>query len=505
MINNSRIVPYALEIADQEYRNKFLNHLNATVDLHEKQREIVRSVFQGFNVVVSCGRKFGKSFTVQYLAIRKAVLFKKAYIYIILPFAKQVREIYWEQTIIPQLCPPGYIKKIDNQAMRITLNSGSFIKFDGSDNTELHRGPAVHLLLPDEIKDIDPAFWPAMLPNLTATKGTFAAFGTPPGEMESEKAKKWFELCDRPLTDPKTKFFIGASEENPYADKAFLRAEKERLIATSQEDVWLREYCGVYKRSRAESIFPMFSRKEHVFRTQDLLEEVNDLTLQGEELEYWLIQDPGSSSVFAQLFLVWHKATSRIWVLDESYVTDTAKATVLEMYKLEVEKATAILGDMTKWTNLYDEQASWFYNERVAMNLADGLIATEKNKWRTVDQKDLKSGLATFKDILAYKLIKIADRCENFITEIQGYRRQHVKRKSKDHLIDCGRYFILKSGFRIPENIIQDITRLAKAPQAVVSRQNKDSKVIEISDLDMMIENDISEMMLSEAIQWDGW
>lgn len=497
-----KLVPYALEIADEAYRTRFLNGLHERMELHPKQLQIAQAVFAGYNVTASCGRKFGKSSLVQYIALRKAALFKKAYIYVILPSLKQAREIYWEQLIIPDICPDGFITRRDKGDLRVGFSSGSFIKFDGSDNPELHRGPAVHLFIPDELKDCDPKLMPAMLPNLLATRGTFAAFGTPPDEEESPEAKMWFEIMDRHLIDPKTKYFEGSSSDNPHNDKSAIKRERQRLIDSGREDEFDREYRGIYKRSTVESVFPMWSDKAHVAETQEVLDEVTAL---GDEVEYWLIQDPGSSSVFAQLYLAYHKKTAMLYILDEGYVTDPRKATVLEMYRMEIEKCGAIEGNLAAWQNVYDEQAVWFFNERVNLGVADGLMATEKNKWRVTHAKDLKAGLTTVRDILTYGRIKVAKRCENFIEEVRGYRKAQIKRKAKDHLIDCLRYFVLKSYYSIPTEVIADLSSISVEVKKKIEATVQKGTGLAFEDLDEMIALDISEMMVAEALKWDGW
>jgi hypothetical protein len=505
-LRRAKLVPYAAEIADAEYRAKFLNGLHERIELNSFQLEVAGNVFAGKNVVASVGRKAGKSTCVQYIATRKAALFKRSYIYVILPTVKQAREIYWEQLIIPDICPPGFITKMSRTELRITFSSGSFIKFDGSDNPELHRGPAVHLFVVDELKDCEPKLMPAMLPNLLATKGTFAMFGTPPDEAESPKAKMWFEMVERPLTDKTTIYIEGKSEENPFNDKNALRKERERLIAAGQEDVWLREYCGQFKRSQVESIFPMFTEIDHVFKTGDVLDEALALSRSSEpgQWEWWLIQDPGSSSVFGHLYIGYYKPLAMVYIVDEAYVTDPKRATVLEMYRVEMRKMGAIEPDLNKWINVYDEQASWFPNERAQMGAAGRLVPTDKNKWRTAYEKDLKAGLTTVRDMLTYKRVKIADRCENLIREIRGYRKKHVKRKSQDHLIDCLRYFVLKSFYTIPKEIIDDLSMIPdvvreKVQESVAARQLSDGQ------LEAMMENDISEFIIAEALEWDGF
>jgi hypothetical protein len=500
------LVPFAYEIADEKYRAKFLNGIDERVELHPGQIQVTHSLLNGVNVVVSCGRKWGKSFCVQYVALRKAVLFKKAYVYVILPFAKQAKEIYWQQLIIPEICPDGFIDGMNKGDMRITFTSGSFIKFDGGDNPELHRGPAVHLFICDELKDCDPKLMPAMMPNLLSTRGNFGVFGTPPDEQESDKAKMWFEMMERPTIDRKTVYYEGRSEDNPYNDVEALKREKERLLATGQEDVWLREYCGKYKRSQVESIFPMWADKHHVAPVDEVLDEARQLADRAEvgDFEYWLVQDPGSSSVFGQLYLGYYKPLAMIYVLDEAYVTDPRKATVLEMYRVELAKCGMIEPDMGRWINLYDEQASWFLNERIQIGANERLIATDKNKWRVTHQKDLKAGLTTARDILSYNRLKVADRCEHFIAEMRGYKKSLIKRKGSDHLIDCFRYFILKSYYSIPKEVLDDLSMIPEVVRQKV-KESSVSKDLTEDMLDAMEEQDISEYMIAEALQWDGF
>lgn len=429
----------------------FLSSLHGNIALHPGQVPVARAVFSGFNIKADCGRKFGKTTVANYIAARMAASQRDFPLYVIGPWSKQIREIYWQSrdpNRLTKIVHPKFIKRIYQQDMRVVLWNNSFIKFDGSDDPDIHRGITCGHLVMDEQKDFDPEFWPAMEPNLVPMKALFSSFGTPPDTDATASAKQYLDLTERCQTDKSCKYFRLPSHTNPHIDRSILEAIKVRLLNRGEEDVWLREYEGVFVKGGHGSIFPMFNRDvQNVFPHEELFREVQR---DSGSLEWHTSADPGTATKFGQLFLAYNRYTATVYVLDELYVGSQAENSVVSMYGKEAQIIDELYPYPDEWLYTYDEAALWFWNERNAMKQNYGWMPSDKGAMKRATGEQ-KPGISWIKDAMRFGKLKISDRCKNLIYEIESYIKDKDGNipKRDDHLLDPLRYFFFRIGYSV--------------------------------------------------------
>lgn len=433
-------------ITDQGYINNFHAKLGEKFKLHDAQLEIAKASARGKHVKVDCGRKFGKTVTAKYVTLRTAVLYRDAPIYIVAPKLKQAREIYHVKREIERMCPPGYIKRVYNQDMRYVFNSGSFIKIDGSDNPELHRGPDMFMLTVDEIKDCHPEMMPAIEPNILTMRGLMLLLGTPPDNDVTPEAKIYWAYSELAKHDPDWAYFRMPSSANPHNPKDALEKIKARLFANGDQDVWYREYEGIYVQGGKGYIFPTFDNEargsKNIFPDNVILEKVRELFQKG-EIELYCIADPGTARAFCQVFIAYHRRSGDIYQFAEIYETGQGDNSVRALTPIELEKMSLVQPDPFAWILRYDEAARWFQKERESAGTDYGWEPTQKY-YMKAETGDLKPGLSLLKDVIRLGKYHVAESCENTISEIRNYSKNRlgVVAKRNDHAIDCLRYFL---------------------------------------------------------------
>ena len=155
-----------------------------------------------------------------------------------------------------------------------------------------------------------------------------------------------------------------------------------------------------------------------------------------------LMADPGTTTVFATLFIAIHPYTKHIYILDEIYETDRNLTSTNVMWTEMIEKARDLhpgssLESFEDWIKGYDQAAAWFASEMI-YNHGVSFIPTDKAN----NKKE--NGISLIKDIFLKNLITISDRCQNTIKEISRYhtneRGEFIKKN--DHTIDIIRYML---------------------------------------------------------------
>lgn len=160
--------------------------------LHSKQMEIFQSFLAGARfMVISCGRRFGKTMLCAFIVIWDALQNPKHNIWIVAPTFPQT-DILWEMVI--EYLPPQYVKQIFEGKKLIELKNGSRIWAKSADNPQALVGRGLDLIVFDEASMCDIAAWNYMRPALGDRKGR-AIFPTTP------KGKNWF--YDIFMKDPK--------------------------------------------------------------------------------------------------------------------------------------------------------------------------------------------------------------------------------------------------------------------------------------------------------------
>jgi len=266
----------AKQLSEDQKNRLFIQDLNKMHDPHPGQMDIGRAIFVEKKrlIFAKCGRKFGKSWIARYASYRKSGTQSKLPTYIILPVLKQAKEIYWAGRQLQDFIHPRWIEHIDNSQCRITLWNKSFIKLDGSDNTEMHRGPECGFFVGDEMKDFDIRLWPAMLPNLLVLRGQALFLGTPPDNDIEPSALQYLRLSEECESESDCFLAKYPSSMNPKVPQDLLEKIRDRLIANGEEDVWLREYMAEFVKAGHKLIFPMFDETKHVFSYEDIMREL---------------------------------------------------------------------------------------------------------------------------------------------------------------------------------------------------------------------------------------
>lgn len=446
---------------EQAVAQYFINELHGIWKPHTGQIPLGRALFVDNKIgAFGCfGRKAGKSTFGMYAPIRRAGVVPYTPCYIILPWAKQAREIYWASKRLERMIPRKFVKKVYQNEMRIILYNDSFVKLDGADNPELHRGPDMGFVTLDEMKDHHPDCWPGIRPNLLSVGGQFLAIGTPPDNDTEPKARQFFELEDECKQRPDMHWSNIPTSANPHNQfpEGELERIRDRLIANGQEDVWWREYMGIYVKGVERYIFPMLDRDApNIFPDEVLTEE---LGWNRGQLEWHCVADPGST--FAYLFIGYNRYTGCIYFLRELYETDQSQISVLPMYQQEKQKIQELYPYPEEWLYTYDEAALWFWNERASLRIDHGWTPTHKQSMKT-EAGELKPGINLLKDAMRQGKVKISrEGCPEFIKELQGYKKDSNGKipKERDHLIDTARYFLFRSGYSlIPDMPVQTKT-----------------------------------------------
>lgn len=383
------------------------------------------------SIFIQCGRKWGKTELILYILWRWAQLFPGSRCYYVAPLLNQAKEIVWADPRIVNFGPRSWLlegsRGVNNTEMRLNFKNGSFIKLDGSDNYEKHRGTRPSLMVYEEFKDHRPEFRNVMRPNLSVCDAPEVFLGTPP-EMEGE----FTQTAEEHQKDPAKFYYEAASYDNPHIPRHWLDTERKRLYDKGEGDVWEREYMGKYVPGGVSKIFPMLSKKQHM-RPHD--EVMRMIWKDRKKLEWYVVADPAASSVFGVLFGALNPYTKRWFWLDELYETRQQEMSVKRIGRSLILKRNALW--QWEWDHVYDEAETWFANEWM-----DGFPnePTFHPTHKALNDKDV--GVSLIKDCMLAEKWLMSERCAMFFHELDSYFRDKNGKipKGKDHLIDCSRY-----------------------------------------------------------------
>lgn len=431
-----------------------IRDLNEGWEPHDAQQVILNTIFsQNTRIVqVDCGRKFGKTDLALYFLFRLALTVPGAYYYIG-PFAKEAAEIVWESGRMQNFVDKKYLaSKPRDSDRRMKLINGSFIKVDGADNHEAYRGVNPHGIVYDEFKDFKIQFHEAMEPNLATYNAPLLILGTPPKTSEMPKDQDGINQLgqyDQMIRDCKTndgmEYFNFPSWCNPHISTAWLKATKKTMLARDDAALWYREYEAKRVKGGKGTVFPMFDRDTHVIPHDKIMEMV---VKDRSKLDWYVIADPGSTTVFAMLFMAVNRYERCVYVLDEIYAQSLAETSTGKIIpKMKAKRDDLFPGWESMhitWLQFCDEAAAWFMNE-ASQSFAEGFLPTQKKL------HDKIQGLSLIKDILVTKRFFASDRCAFLAWEMENYKRDDNGKiaKKDDHLIDCLRYGNAAAGIRL--------------------------------------------------------
>lgn len=442
---------------------------------HEGQARIIRPFFNERKKIIQgqCGRSAGKTESILYIAWRYALTHPGSETYIICPELKQAKKIYWMPRRLQYYGPQEYVLEHRESELRTVFTNGSYIILDGCENYEALRGIKPNFVVYDEFQHHSPHFdEEVMQPNLQSGKVSLLVFGTPPKRhcyyVDFRKAL----LENISLGDKDCLYVELHSASNPTSDQNWLAKKKAELIRRDKYNVWLREYEGRLVFDTESAILPFFNPDKHI-KPHSLL--INLIKRDKHKLNWYALYDPGTTSVFAALFIAVNPYTSQVFVLDEIYAEERRECTSQAIYTKASEIKSDLFDREDAWTEYYDEAAAWFANE-VESIFSANLNPTRKQKVMTLNDESRAGESILNMVMMQDNTFFVSDRCEKFKWEIEQYVQDDKGNypKTNDHLMDLLFYFVNNTGYTIVEDadpeMVEDDTKILKRPRESIAQ-----------------------------------
>lgn len=376
-------------------------------------------------------RKSGKTHIGLYSMVRWALENPNSHILYVAPFRIQARELIFSNNRLRNMVPSRYIKKISKSELRVYFTNGSWILLAGADNDDSLRGLEPHLLVLDEVANISEQFIIAFTPNCAPHKAPIIFMGTPPAQEGI-----YNKLAAECQADPDSFFIQVPTSANTNIDPAEIEKERIKLFARGENDIFSREWLGEFIIGGSRAIFPMLDKGRHVIPYSVMRERIEkDLN----QLLYYVVCDPGSSTTFAVLLCAHNPITQENFIFNEIYEQRSTHTTV-SFITDEVKRLQLALNlpEQTEWNWVCDEAATWFRNETME-RYPDIFVEPTRKAERPKD-----AGLSLMKDLFLRDKLLISNACPHFFKELQNYVKKDDGSipKKGDHLIDACRYFL---------------------------------------------------------------
>ena len=257
--------------------------------------------------VVTAGRRWGKSALSRITMISKAGKRANSIVWYVSPSYTMSKQIMWAD--LKNSIPKGWLFKVHETELKITLINGSVIQLKGSDNPDSLRGVRLDLVVLDEFQDMTMETWQeAIRPTLADTGGDALIIGTPKsfnnlyelhlkGQSDHESDRDWHSWQFPTITSP----FIPESE---------IEAAKRDMNPKAFQQEFLASFMGMSGR-----VYHCFDRKIHV----------GDYPF-NPDLPIWIGADfnidPMSCSIMQK------QPNGEVWIVDE---LDFASSNVVEV------------------------------------------------------------------------------------------------------------------------------------------------------------------------------
>ncbi len=391
--------------------------------------------------MVICGRKTGKTEFAIDLCWRFGNLINSGQIYYFAAEQTAVKEILWAPERIQGWGPGEYVIGRNNTEMRLTWVTGTFLKADGADNFRGKKGFNPDVVILDEAADYPDSFWHAMTPNFASKDCIVLIITSPPWKMEDEPGKPTLFMRMVEMYKRHPRYFFRNYPTHVNAENlppGFLEQEEHDLCATGQSDIWEREYLAKFTLSSGLRIIPTFNKDIHMKPHAEVMDKIKKSPV---DWDFVTSIDPGS--VYAVTFMAINQFTKDVLWLDEIYEKEQCNQMVETLWPRIRKKQIELCGslDPSRWSNVYDQAAKWFFIEATNRFSGDDemvceLSPTEKEK------NDKNDGLSILRTIFAYGKGTLSDRCAWTAWEFENYRRDDRGNipKINDHLIDDSRY-----------------------------------------------------------------
>lgn len=378
------------------------------MELHQAQKTIASDNHR-FRVV-SCGRRFGKTYLSVLELISVAVSGNDKKCCYIAPTYQQARDIAWNE--LCKMAEPVIVNKNESRLeLTIKTQEGgtSIIILRGWESVDTLRGQFFDFMVIDEVSSMryfETGWKEVIRPTLSDRRGGVLFISTPKGYNH------FYDLFMREKQDTDYKSFHFTTYDNPHipadeVDKAKLEVGDNRFA---------QEYMADFRKIEG-LVYSEFDRNKHLVDK-----------LPHNVIEKFAGVDFGFKNPTA-IVEVWKSADGIYTVVGEWYKTEKTNPEVVEYAKtLDV-------------TAFYPDPAE---PDRIQEMRNSGLNCREVNK-------DVRKGLDAVMHALRNKTLVIHQSCNNLIWEMENYRYKDKKNttnepeepvKENDHLLDALRYVI---------------------------------------------------------------
>lgn len=211
---------------------------------HQGQIPILEAIkdYKIRDIVLACGRRFGKSMLMAYVAIRE-IMIPDRRVWIVAPTTDLTQKVFtYLIQFIGKLFVPGEYKITTKPYPKLVVPNGSYIECKTADNPVSLIGDENDLLIIDEARRIAPLVYERELAASTMTrKGRTIFISTP--------AKNWLHTKYRQVESEDTGFVYNApSSDNPLNTPE----EIERLRKILPEAIFNQEYLAQFVDSGVE-------------------------------------------------------------------------------------------------------------------------------------------------------------------------------------------------------------------------------------------------------------
>lgn len=399
------------------------------MELHQAQKTIASDNHR-FRVV-SCGRRFGKTYLSVLELISVAVSGNDKKCCYIAPTYQQARDIAWNE--LCKMAEPVIVNKNESRLeLTIKTQEGgtSIIILRGWESVDTLRGQFFDFMVIDEVSSMryfETGWKEVIRPTLSDRRGGVLFISTPKGYNH------FYDLFMREKQDTDYKSFHFTTYDNPHipadeVDKAKLEVGDNRFA---------QEYMADFRKIEG-LVYSEFNRNKHLVDK-----------LPHNVIEKFAGVDFGFKNPTA-IVEVWKSADGIYTVVGEWYKTEKTNPEVVEYAKtLDV-------------TAFYPDPAE---PDRIQEMRNSGLNCREVNK-------DVRKGIDAVMHALRNKTLVIHQSCNNLIWEMENYRYKDKKNttnepeepvKENDHLLDALRYVIF-----MQQPVIID---RARAAQNFMARQ----------------------------------
>jgi len=325
------------------------------------------------------------------------------------------------------------------------LKNGSFIGVEGAENFANADGLEPQFLVYDEFKHHDPRFNEAMEPNMDVYNGTILAIGTPPDNVDNYYSRVAADCRRR--EDAAFHCMPSFMNEHVYeGGEQGVKFQKiiRKYMDRGEWDVLQREYYAQIVQGGSSAVFPMFEpasyddrgilikHSRHVRPHSDFEYQFTHYV---KDWDFFVSADPGTTTVFAVLFMAIHRKSKAVVLFDEIYEQNQRETSTRSIFPRVLQKMQKIPIAYSDWTLVYDYAAAWFANE-VAVEYDFALMPCEK------DLKNKEKKLGQIKDIINAGLFFMSEQARMAASEMSNYIKDKDGKlpKSGDHQLDNLRY-----------------------------------------------------------------